>query len=218
MAEMRTEEEQIEAIKHWWKRNGTSLLIGIGAALIIVFGWQAWQNRQAEQRTLAASEFASLLSALNTDDKEKRMDTVKYTVSQLQDKYEDSAYALYGTLILAKQQLLEQDKADAAIESLKWAQSRVEEGSALAPIVRHRLAQAELSAGKYDDALSTVRGASKSDSFDAMFAELEGDILMAKGDREGAVAAYRKASEANSMNRNGVLELKMSDLAIGEDA
>lgn len=218
MAEMRTEEEQIEAIKHWWKKNGSSLLIGIGAALIIVFGWQAWQNRQAEQRSLAASEFTSLLSALNTDDKEKRMDTVQYTVSQLQDKYEDSAYALYGTLILAKQQLLEQDKADAAIESLQWAMKRVEKGSALEPVVRHRLAQAEFSAKQYDNALATVRGASPSDAFDSMFAELEGDILLAKGDREGAVAAYRKASEANGSNRNGVLELKMSDLAIGEDA
>ena len=29
MAEMRTEEEQIEAIKQWWKKNGSSLLIGI---------------------------------------------------------------------------------------------------------------------------------------------------------------------------------------------
>ncbi len=218
MAEMRTEEEQIEAIKHWWKKNGTSLLIGIGAALIIVFGWQAWQNRQAEQRSLAAAEFTSLLSALNTDDKEKQMDTVQYTVSQLQDKYEDSAYALYGTLILAKQQLLTQDKPAAAIESLKWAMARVKEGSALAPVVRHRLAQAELSAGRYDDALATVRGAGQSDAFNAMFAELEGDILLAKGERDGAVAAYRKASQANGSNRNGVLELKMSDLGIGEGA
>lgn len=218
MAEMRTEEEQIEAIKHWWKNNGTSLLVGIGAALVIVFGWQAWQNRQAEQRSLAASEFTSLLSALNTDDKEKRIDTVQYTVSQLQDKYEDSPYALYGTLILAKQQLMEQDKPDAAVQSLKWVMERVKADSALEPVVRHRLAQAELSAKQYDEALATVRGASPSDAFDSMFAELEGDILMAKGDREGAVAAYRKASEANRASRNGVLELKMSDLAIGEDA
>ena len=47
MAELRTEEEQVQAIKDWWKNNGSSLLIGIGAALAIVFGWQAWQNHQA---------------------------------------------------------------------------------------------------------------------------------------------------------------------------
>ena len=41
MAEMRTEEETVQAIKDWWKKNGSSLLIGVGAALAIVFGWQA---------------------------------------------------------------------------------------------------------------------------------------------------------------------------------
>jgi len=44
MAELRTDEEQVEAIKQWWKNNGSSLLIGIGAALAIAFGWQAWQT------------------------------------------------------------------------------------------------------------------------------------------------------------------------------
>ena len=65
MAELRTEEEQIQAIKDWWKKNGSSLLIGIGAALAIVFGWQAWQNSQAQQRTEAANQFANLLNAFS---------------------------------------------------------------------------------------------------------------------------------------------------------
>ena len=51
MAELRTEEEQIEAIKRWWKKNGSSLLLGIALALAIVFGWQAWQNHQAGAQT-----------------------------------------------------------------------------------------------------------------------------------------------------------------------
>ena len=62
MAEMRTEEEQIEAIKQWWKKNGSSLLIGVGLALAIVFGWQAWQNHHPISRphTHHRSEWSNL--------------------------------------------------------------------------------------------------------------------------------------------------------------
>ena len=38
MAELRTEEEQLEAIKRWWKENGTSLLAGAVLAAAGVFG------------------------------------------------------------------------------------------------------------------------------------------------------------------------------------
>ena len=42
MAELRTEEEQLEAIKRWWKENGTSLIAGVAIAAAGVFGWNAW--------------------------------------------------------------------------------------------------------------------------------------------------------------------------------
>ncbi len=44
MSEMRTEEEQVEALKDWWKENGRSLLLGVALALAIVFGWKGWET------------------------------------------------------------------------------------------------------------------------------------------------------------------------------
>ena len=44
MAELRSEEEQLDAIKRWWKSNGTSLIIGVVVAAAGVFAWKAWQN------------------------------------------------------------------------------------------------------------------------------------------------------------------------------
>ena len=95
MAELRTEEEQVQAIKDWWKNNGSSLLIGIGAALAIVFGWQAWQNHQAQQRAEAANQFANLLNAFSSADEESA-DTVGFVAETLRDEHGDSAYAIYG--------------------------------------------------------------------------------------------------------------------------
>ncbi|WP_166261511.1 YfgM family protein [Marinobacter salicampi] len=218
MAEMRTEEEQVEAIKNWWKSNGISILVGIGAALAIVFGWQSWQEQKAAERSQAASQFAGLLNALSSSDLDTRLETVRYLAGELQEDFEDSAYAVYGTLILAQQQLLEQDDAAAAVESLKWALDRVEQGGPVEPIVRHRLAQAQFAAGNNDEALATLRNGTDAEAFAPLFAELEGDILLASGDEDSAKEAYKTAREALGEQRNGLLELKMADLSIGEEA
>ena len=87
MAELRTEEEQIQAIKDWWKKNGSSLLIGIGAALAIVFGWQAWQNHQAQQRTEAANQFANLLNAFSDQADETSGETVAFVAQTLREDF-----------------------------------------------------------------------------------------------------------------------------------
>ncbi|KAA1173884.1 tetratricopeptide repeat protein [Marinobacter salinexigens] len=217
MAEMRTEEEQIQAIKDWWKNNGTSLLIGVGAALAIVFGWQAWQNHQAEQRTKAANEFANLINAFSNQADETSGDTVEYVAKTLREDFADSAYAVYGNLILARQQLTA-DQPEAAIDSLKWALEKSGDNQALALVVRNRLARAQFAAEQYDAALATIDSAGEADSFNAIFSELKGDILLAQGDREGARAAYLAAREEAQQGRSGVLDLKLSDLGVGEDA
>lgn len=215
MAELRTEEEQVQAIKDWWKRNGSSLLIGIGAALAIVFGWQAWQNHQAQQRAEAANQFASLLNAFSSGED---TETVAFVAETLRNDYTDSAYAIYGNLVLARQQMMEQGDPAAAAESLSWALEQAAEQPALALVIRNRLARAQFAAQDYEAALATVDGAQNADAFAAVFSELRGDILLAQGDREGARDAYLAAREQSEQGRSGVLELKLSDLGVGEDA
>ncbi|MDX1560058.1 MAG: tetratricopeptide repeat protein [Marinobacter sp.] len=218
MAEMRTEEEQVQAIKDWWKNNGTSLLIGIAVALAIVFGWQAWQNQQMQQRTEAASQFADLINAYSDESDENRAETVAYIAQTLREEYTDSAFAIYGMLMLARQQMMEQNDAAAAIESLSWAQEKAGESGALALVIRNRLARAHFAAGQYDQALSIIGDVGEAGSFSAIFTELKGDILLAQGDRDGARQAYLAAREQNQQGRSGILELKLSDLGVGEGA
>lgn len=218
MAELRTEEEQVQAIKDWWKKNGSSLLIGIAVALAIVFGWQAWQNHQIQQRTEAANQFANLLNAFSDEADETRGETVAFVAKTLRDDYTDSAYAVYGNLILARQQLLQEGDAEAAVDSLKWALEKTQKQEALALVVRNRLARAQFSAGQHEDALATLEAAGNADAFAAIYSELRGDILLSRGDREGARQAYLDARDQASQGRSGILELKLADLGVGEDA
>ncbi len=218
MAELRTEEEQIQAIKDWWKNNGTSLLIGVGAALAIVFGWQGWQNHQAQERAAAGQQFVSLVEAFSNDSDDERGATVDFIAKTLRDKYADSAYAVYGNLILARQQLTDGD-AEAAVASLEWAMDKVEEHPALSLVVATRLAQARYAAGNYDEALATIDAVKDAGSFASILEELRGDILLAQGDRDAARSAYLRAREAQgSSGGSGILGLKLSDLGVGEGA
>lgn len=218
MAELRTEEEQIQAIKDWWKKNGSSLLIGIGAALAIVFGWQAWQNHQAQQRAEAANQFANLLNAFADETDENASETVAFVAETLRNDYGKSAYAIYGNLVLARQQMMVDGNAEAAIDSLSWALDKAADYPALSLVVRNRLARAQFAAERYDDALATLDGATNADAFAGVFSELRGDILLAQGDTDGAREAYIAAREQNQQGRSGILELKLSDLGVGEGA
>lgn len=217
MAELRTEEEQVQAIKDWWKNNGSSLLIGIGAALAIVFGWQAWENHQAQQRAEAANQFASILNAYSSADDDSA-DTVAFLAETLRNEHGDSAYAIYGNLVLARQQMVEGKDPNAAIEALNWALENSTDYPALELVVRNRLARAQFAAGEYDAALGTLENASNADAFAGIFSELKGDILLAKGDRNGAREAYLAARDLSQQGRSAILELKLSDLGVGEDA
>ena len=38
----RTEEEQVEAIKTWWKANGTSVIVGVVLGVAVIFGVRYW--------------------------------------------------------------------------------------------------------------------------------------------------------------------------------
>lgn len=215
MAEERTEEEQIEAIKGWWKSNGMSLLLGIGLALAIVFGWQAWQSHQVDERMAAAARFQDLFAAVNAEEsgeEGRKSASVDYASEQLRNEYGDSAYALLGVLLEAGY-LVKEGKAEEAVERLQWALDNA--GEAPMPhIVRERLARAQFVAGNPDEALQTLEAAGDVGPFTSLYKELEGDIHKAQGDSEAARQAYTAAREAiKQPGAEAILQYKMADLA-----
>lgn len=214
MAELRTDEEQVQAIKEWWKKNGSSLLIGIGAALAIVFGWQAWQNHQAQERAEAANQFASLLNAFSAGEDQE---TVEFVAETLRNDYAGSAYAIYGNLVLAGQQMMAQKDPAAAADSLTWALEKAADYPALVMVIRNRLARAQFAAGDYQAALTTLDNAGEAGAFAPVLLELRGDIRLAMGERDAARDAYLAARE-QSQQPDSILELKLSDLGVGGDA
>ena len=80
-------------------------------------------------------------------------------------------------------------------------------------IARTRLARVQAAQGKYDDALATLK-VEQPGEFAPRLADARGDVLLAKGDRAGALREYLAARTGDADGRvdTELLDLKIRDL------
>ncbi|UYG07316.1 YfgM family protein [Halomonas sp. M4R1S46] len=216
MAELRTEEEQLEAIKRWWKENGTSLILGAVIAAAGVFGWKAWQDYQAGQAEAASQRYQQLLTLSGQDalDEAARRQA-DGLVTTLTEDHGDSLYADLARLLDARLAVQAGDTAAArtALEGLIAESPR----PYLQGLARLRLARLQLADDAAEAALATLDGEIPA-PLAAQRADIRGDAHLMLGDREAARAAWREAlslSEASDQPLYGV-QLKLDDLGVEE--
>ncbi len=120
METYRTEEEQVEAIKHWWRENGKSTVLGVAIALSLVFGWRGWNNYQADRAAEASVLYENLLQAdAAVQSNGSKRETAEHLAKTLKDGFAGHSYAQYAALIQAKYAVNDGDY-DAAEAELNW--------------------------------------------------------------------------------------------------
>jgi predicted negative regulator of RcsB-dependent stress response len=205
MSEYQTEEEQIEAIKRWWKENGTSVIAGLVIGLGGVFGWQAWGNYRDRVGAEAALAFNQLVAAVDRGDNTSAIKQAEL----MRSDYGDSSYAVFSALAEARVKLDEGD-AGSAISRLQWAIEHAGDPT-LKQLVQLNLARILLNEGDIDGAEKLVT--SDQGGFAGEFAVIRGDIALARGDKVAAAAAYNQAMTQEVSNRN-LLQMKLDDLGV----
>lgn len=214
MDNLSTEDEQLAALKKWWNDNGNSLLMGIGAALAIVFGWKAYQNSVIQEKTEASLQYQQLVTVAtrNHFDDDEEGETVSYLGQQLKEKYEQSEYAIYAALFIAKD-MVESKNYEGAAEQLNWVLANTEDAR-LQHIVTARLARLLSAQDKHDEALALLNPTQE--SFKASYLEIEGDIKKRQGNNAEAIEAYTKAYELVKEKPQvlPLLAVKLSDLGV----
>ncbi len=215
MSEMRTEEEQIDAIKSWWKENGRSTVIGVVVAAVAVFGWRGWQDYERETAEAASSLYQTLVQQSQVQPgqelSEERRKSTAYIARQLKTDHQGSSYAQYAALWLAKH-AVDQGQLDQARTELEWLLTQKSE-AAVHQVARLRLAQVLLASGQADAALERI-GVAPEAGFEAVYYELKGDLLLALNRTDEARAAYTAGVAANTDNARPVLAMKLDDLAV----
>ena len=201
-----TEEEQVEALKTWWKENGKATVVGVVLGLGGVLGWQAWTQHKATTSEQASAQFQQLVMASNTGASESAAKQAELLIA----KFEGSSYAVFAALNLARVQLEQGDSA-AARGQLAWALANSSDQS-LQQIARLRLARVMLSEGALEGA-ARLAAEAPADNFAGEFAQLRGDIALAKNDKESARSSYQEAL-ANNVSNTDLVQMKLDDLAV----
>jgi len=216
----KTEEEQVEAIKNWFAKNGTSLVAGIVLALGSVFGYQAWEKSVRDQGEKASGMYENLTAAVSVGPFETLSDesrsTAVFIANQLKAEYPDSTYAHFAAMQLAKLEV-EAGALDAAATELQWVLDQKVDDS-LAVLVRLRLAQVKLGQGEYEAALALL-DQSNIDGYASAYAELRGDVYYAMDRLDDARQAYQAAvALLKEGTTKPMLSMKLEDLVLPEVA
>lgn len=205
------EQEQLEELKAWWKENGNRLLGLLLVAVIAMGGWRGWQYYQNQQSMEAATLYSGFTQQLKSNDAKRINDAA----AAVMDKYASNGYAPRAALLSA--QVNEQGKdLSRAKSQLQWVIDHAGEAG-LKDVARLRLASIHLDEKNYADAMKLLE-ARHPPSFDALYADLRGDVLSAQGKKDEARSAYKLAYEkidAQSMYRS-LIQLKMDSLGVAK--
>jgi predicted negative regulator of RcsB-dependent stress response len=200
-----SEQEQWDKVRGWLAQNGIWLIAGVALAGAGLWGWKAWQAR-AENRLLeAAAGYQQVIAAFGKND----LATVTMLADKLASEHPGTGYAEQSQLAVARLQV-ENSQLPAALERLQKVMGATSDAE-LALTVRLRIARLQIEQNKADEALATL-AAAEPGAFAPRYAEVRGDALLAKGDRAGALKAYREAQSASAPGAGDLLALKINEL------
>ena len=204
------EQEQWERVKAWVRENILWVVAGIAIGAVALSGWRWWTERQETRAVTASVRYGEALDAFERKDPTRALTII----DELRKEQADSPYADQGDLAAARV-FVETNELDKAVERL----TRVMNGSKdaqLRMIARYRLVRVLLAQSKMDQAQAAFPA--DAGAFAARFQELRGDLLLAKGDRPGALREYLAAKALESSPDAGLtldmagLDLKIADL------
>ncbi len=206
MSENLTEEQQVEAIKGWWKENGMAVIAGLVIGTAALFGWRGWNDYQESTAAEASALYGEFQLGFNAGDKEK----VEKLYQQFLTDYSSTPYAPLVSLAMAKKAVEDKD-TQTAKQNLQWVLDNAKQ-----PQIKHtarvRLVALLINDKEYDAALSLLN-VKKPGGYAGIYEELRGDALLAKGDTAAANTAYDKALQSDglsSANRE-IITAKLAD-------
>lgn len=205
MQDFETEEQQLEALKAWWKENSSSLLIGLAMGVFSLVGWNFYKDTQY-QHSIEASDMYMSVFAQSEANAISEADFA--TTDKLLAGYSDTPYAALSALMIAKHNINTGSFAKAA-SRLQWVVDNAIEEE-VGHIAQLRLARLMVSLKKFDEA-NKLLSSDHPAAFDALYEELKGDVFVQKGEFEQARVAYDKAI-AGSENASRWLQLKRQNL------
>lgn len=206
MSEQYDEHEQGERVKQWLVKNGSNILTVFLLVIAGIAAWQWWQGKQHNNAQEAANQYQTFVTAIEKNDLGK----ASVLGTAFIKNYSKSDFAFLASLRMAKI-YADTGKPELSLAALTDAKS-VAHGAQQQELLDIRIAQLYLSQTKYEEASKQLNGM-KPQYYAATYAELKGDLALAKSKNAEAATSYKEALaklDANAGSRP-FIEMKLSD-------
>ena len=202
-----TDAETVEQLRVWWRENGPWIIGGIALGAAVLFGWRWWSEWREGVYFTASDTYQRLVVEA---DHGNHVDALGLAQT-LRDTPWPTPYADMAALYLARSAASAGD-LDQARQQLQHVIDTSRDDETV-HIARIRLARVLLAAGDLD-AAATVVSPKDAGRYGALYAELRGDLAVARGDEQTAVAAYRDAlsAPADGITDRAMIQMKLDDL------
>lgn len=202
------EQEQLDALKHFWRDYGRLIIVAVLAFVLGVGGVEGWKHYKLSRAQEASSQYAKLEKAIAKED----VNEIRNVGGDIIAQYGNTPYGPMAALVVAKADHDAGD-LDKAAERLKWAVDNANSDD-VKMIARLRLAGVLLDQDKTDEALKLL-DQEVTPAFIGAYADLRGDVLVAQGKPAEAREQYKKALEhsGNDSTWHDVVQLKMDALS-----
>lgn len=206
-----TEEQQVEAIKKWWKANGNTLIIAAVVGLAGLWGWRFYNESVISKQEAVSQAYSDMLVKFEAQDEGQRLEIVRTFAAD----NTDNSYGVLASLLFAKEAIAEKNYELAKTQLMQLqSQNRYQP---LAALINLRLARVQSELGEYDAALTTLALIDEK-QFLAKAYQVKGSIYLKQGEVEKARSAFQDAINASQGRVDAVLQLQFDDLAHAEDA
>lgn len=180
------EQEKLDELKAWWKKNALWIVTGVTVFLLAVAGWRGWQTWTHNQAMEASQLFERAMQAAMMNDAK----AVRELTAQIMENYGRTAYAAPAAWLVGR---VNHDSGDlkSAVAQYEYALDKARDAS-LKQLARLRLAAIRLENKDYAGALTLLQQPHDA-AFAGLYANLKGDVLVEQGKIEEARAAYQEA-------------------------
>jgi len=193
----KTEEEQEDQIKNWWKENGIQIIGGVVIGIAGIWGWDYYQNHTYAQSIEARDLYLDFSVNNNSS-----------TLQNLSENFSDSSYQDEAKLLLAKNQIKNFDESKNTLLSVSNSSNKY-----LANLAKIRLAKLYINNDNLSEA-ETILNNLNEEAYKGLKFYMQAQISEKKNDLSSAKNLYEESLKnlSEESGLKNLIRLKVADL------
>jgi len=199
------ENEQVDALRRFFANNGKALAVGVIIGIAALGGWRYWASHEDSSSKAVSAQYQQVTTAMKADQPATLDAAAKFASEN------SNTYGALAAMDVAKQ-YVDANQLDKAASLLENGLKNTKDAN-LQAVINLRLARIQLQQNQADAALKTL-DAVKGDGWTAIVADIRGEALLSKGDKQGARAAWSKGVDSDaSPALKQMMQMKMNNLS-----